>query len=403
VAHAVFNSARPLVCSVSAWGAAKDPASGAPNVAMRFALSDRKGQVLANSPPSVVKPAADGSLEQLIALPIAQLPAGEYEVTLTMEDRVAGRSEERRQAFVVERAPDRAAASARSAEKAPPAAPVAPELAPVLARAGEYVVQYGKAFSEVVAEENYRQEFLAERRFSRADLVFVSLPGALPWATFRDVYEVDGHQVRDRSARLEKLFVGSAAQTAADRAGAILAESTRFNLGPVQRTVNIPTLALLFLHPENQRRFTFEPKGRSKVQGTEAVEVELVERSRPTLVNNGSGGDAPVHGRVWIEPDRGAVLRTDVEYELPAADKQRMRARVVTEYRPDAKLGILVPAEMREIYSLPIQATRGYQIFNDRRDRELASHVVIEARAEYGAYRRFEVATDEAFRPKPEK
>ena len=318
-----------------------------------------------------------------------------------MEDRLAGRSEERRQTFVVDAPPP---PPRRADPAALPAGPVATDLAPLLERAGRYVVEYGKAFSEVVADENYRQEYLNERRFSRADLVFVTLPGAIPWATFRDVYEVDGHKVRDRTARLEKLFLAAPAETAADQAAAILTESSRINLGPVLRSVNIPTLALLFLHPDNQGRFTFQRKGRGKVQGTEAVEVALVERARPTVVTNGTGGDAPVRGRLWIEPDSGAVLRTDVEYDLGSPEQQvRARARVVTEYRRETRLGILVPAEMRERYELPAPSTRGFAIFDDHRNQDGHSYVVIEARAEYGAHRRFEVATDEAFRPPPEK
>src|SRR5262249_3088557 len=160
-------------------------------------------------------------------------------------------------------------------------------LAGLLARAGEYVAAYSKTFSDLVAQEDYRQELhtqdlRSQRRYSRADLVFVDLPGVLPWATFRDVYEVDGPKVRHRSAGLERLFPGAKDDSAAARAGAILAESSRFNLGPVQRTVNIPTLALLFLHPDNQPRFAFERKGKGRVDGREAVELALVERARPT-------------------------------------------------------------------------------------------------------------------------
>jgi VWFA-related protein len=396
IAHAVFTSARPLVCAVSAWGAAKDPATGKPDVSLRFVLKDSAGQVVANSASAPVTPAADGRLEQLIALPIRQLRAGQYEMALTVEDRLAGRSEERRQTFVVERpAPPSTLAPAPRTDA---------DLAPLLERAGRYVVEYGKAFSQVVAEENYRQEYLNERRFSRADLVFVTLPGSIPWATFRDVYEVDGHKVRDRTARLEKLFLASPAETAAARAASVLTESSRINLGPVIRSVNIPTLALLFLHPGNQGRFTFQRKGRGKVQGTEAVEVALIERARPTVVQNGAGGDAPVRGRLWIEPDSGVVLRTDVEYDLGSPEQQaRARARVVTEYRREPRLGILVPTEMRERYELPAPSTRGFAIFDDQRNQDGHSYVVIEARAEYGAHRRFEVATDEAFRPQPEK
>jgi hypothetical protein len=170
------------------------------------------------------------------------------------------------------------------------------KLAPILERAGRYVVEYGKVFSDLVAQEDYRQDFpqlgRPQPRYSRADLVFVTMPGAIPWATFRDVYEVDGNKVRDRSARLERLFVESPGHDVVARAHAILAESSRFNLGPVQRTVNIPTLALLFLHPDTQGRFAFERKGGGQVAGVEAVQIAFIERARPTVVGSASGAEA---------------------------------------------------------------------------------------------------------------
>jgi hypothetical protein len=317
-------------------------------------------------------------------------------------------------------------------------APVPPKLVPILALAGRYVVGYGSAFSKVVAQEDYRQDYPEPHRplmrYSHADLVFVTLPGPIPWATFRDVYEVDGNKVRDRGSRLEKLFVESSGRDAAAQANAILAESSRFNLGPIQRTVNIPTLALLFLHPDNQGRFAFEDKGRGKVAGVDAVQIGFTERARPTVVGCkpggnealgdvpaggrvwvdreterwmkttvagcASGGDVPASGRVWIEPETGAVLRTEVLYdftlEKPLQEK-RVHARVVTEYRRDKLMEILVPSEMRETYEIPLDVGRGGNIFQDQRDE--AAFVSLRAMAEYSGYRRFEVTTDETYRP----
>ena len=401
VAHLHFTAQRPLVYAVEAWGASKDPASGAPRVALRFVLRDAASRILAESPPTEVPPARDGRVQQLISIPIQQLTAGQYEAAVTLEDRVAGQSEERRTTFVVDDAvPARPSVPAASG---PAATPPAPDLLPLLARAGEYVVEYGKIFSNVVAQEDYQQEYwnglVRARRDSRADLVFVTLPGALSWAAFRDVYEVDGHKVRDRSARLEKLFAGPAADAGASRARAILAESSRFNLGPVVRSVNIPTLALLFLDPANQGRFRFERKGRRTVGGVETVELELVERVRPTLVRGGGKDNAPVKGRVAIDPDSGAVLRTDVEYDFGSDSRdarRQKRARIVTEYARDAKLGVLVPVEMSESYELPWEAAGGSTILDDVRDS--TGNVTIKATARYSGYRRFEVTTDEAFK-----
>ena len=66
--------------------------------------------------------------------------------------------------------------------------------------------------------------------------------------TFRDVYEVNGQKVRDRDARLEALFMNPD-DSILGRAEAIRRESARFNLGPAYRDINVPTLALVMLHP----------------------------------------------------------------------------------------------------------------------------------------------------------
>ena len=198
---------------------------------------------------------------------------------------------------------------------------------------------YQKTFSDLVAEEDYRQD-LSEptgrfSRRSRAEMIFVSLPGPIPWAVFRDVYEVDGKKVRDREARLERLFRDSpdAAVTAATRAKAILDESARYNLGPVRRTLNVPTFALLVLHPDHQHRFSFSSAGSRSIDGTQTVLIAFAEKGRPTLVA-GADGDVVSKGGIWIDADRGTVLRTDVWYS-PGREGRFTGAaftRIVTEY-----------------------------------------------------------------------
>src|SRR5207237_6797112 len=144
----------------------------------------------------------------------------EYEPALTIEDRVAGRKEERVETFTAEGAPVAARATP------PPSAPAAvpPEIASVLERAGEYVVGYARTFSNILADEDYRQQThqgseagpLVVRNI-RSGVLFVTLPGALPWGTFRDVFEVDGNKIRDRQERLARRLQDSPA-TARDRA-----------------------------------------------------------------------------------------------------------------------------------------------------------------------------------------
>ena len=239
---------------------------------------------------------------------------------------------------------------------APPAPPVPDDLRNILERAGLYVAGYARSFSNVFAEESYQQEYTNPTgrrtvRRSRADVVVVSLPGAVPWTVFRDVIEVDGGPVGDREARLKLLFVESP-DTAVEKARRVLAESSRYNLGPLRRTVNFPTLALTFLLPENQPRFSFERKGRRSVRGTDAIEVAYAEKASPTIVHDDSGHDVSSRGQFWIDPETGRVLRSVLEHDANGHDWLAW-ARIVVEYRREPRLDILVPDSMTETYGTP--------------------------------------------------
>ena len=251
--------------------------------------------------------------------------------------------------------------------------PVDPVLAALLEKTAAYVVGYGQAFRDLVAEETYTQWEGSRRRLSRSDLVYVSIPGPIPWTCFRDVFEVDGLRVRDRESRLEKLFLAESRASALQKATAIASESARYNIGR-GRTINVPTLPLLFLHPTNQERFRFERKGRRRFGEREGIEIALREVARPTLVNDGAGGDVPAAGRVYVDAQDGTVLRTEVTF-WPA----RGPGYLAAEYRFDRGLGLWLPAEMREDYRTP----------------EGALGVGSEATARYAKYRRFGVTTEE--------
>jgi hypothetical protein len=395
VAHRSFGSSggRPLLYGFSVLGAAKDAATGHPDVSMRLVLRDRSGRVLVQTPDSKVDVSPEGRLEQVVGLPLAQMPAGEYELALAVQDRVAGGTVERKETFVVEAATPPAGVPAGAAAPVSHAPPPAADLVPLLERAGRYVTEYREIFSNLVADEHYEQRVSSRsglmRRDSRADMVFVSLPGPIPWAVFRDVYEVGGKKVRDREARLERLFrdAPDGAVKAAASAKAILEESARFNLGPVRRTLNIPTFALLVLHPDNQHRFWFGRTGKKSIDGIETVQIAFAEKVRPTLVA-GAQGDVTANGSVWIDPGRGTVLRTEVWYRPAGEDRYSYTlTRIVTEYARESRLLVTVPVRMTEKYQSGMAT-----IFDDAG--RPVSGFTIEAVAQYSGYRRFEVTTD---------
>ena len=286
-------------------------------------------------------------------------------------------------------------AAAASQSAAPQVLPThSVELAELRRRVGEYVAEYERSFSDLVAEETYVQRMagwkydralkvvvracMVCKRTTRADLVFVRLAGEIPWASYRDVFEVDGRQVREHEERLVKLLSHPGAD-AQEQTRKVLAASAAYNIGPVKRTVNLPTLPLLFLLPRNQERFEFRLGGRRMIGTTQAVELAFHETSRPTFVRGPWDADLPAQGRFWIDAARAAVVRSEVEFAFgPEAE-----ASVTTDYRPEPTLAMWVPAEMREHFAdVPRAKVQTFPApFNGV--------------ARYERFRRFTVSTDE--------
>jgi VWFA-related protein len=413
VAHDRFTPGpgQPIFVAYEVFGAARGPGTGQSDVSGRVALQDGTGHTLTAPVAARLGPSPGGRLQQVVGLP--PLPPGDYELVIAIEDRVTGATQEARRSFGIQGLPS-PRAPAGPAPREGPEAPtgLAPELAAILERAGRYVSVYGETFSSILAEEDCRQVYQPDGpargvRDTRAGVFFVTLPGPLPWATFRDVWEVDGNKVGEHTERLARLFRESPA-TATERARAILKESARYNLGPVRRTVNIPTLALLFLHPSNQSRFAFDLKGKGSIQGRTVVEVAFKERGVPTLVAGDTSDGAPAQGRVWIDPKDGAVLKTDVQYDInPRDEYHRSWARIVTQYRQEPRLGILVPGQMKETYqSLASAAPRRvlqdvHSPTGDVQDQGVIAIVVATTR--YSRYVRTSVSTDETYTIPPAK
>jgi len=240
----------------------------------------------------------------------------------------------------------------------PPAPVDRRDAAALLARAAAYIESYEQAFSAVVSEESYSQEIRVPPRaltnkistapgwLSRtmsADVLQASI-GAREWVAFRDVYQVDGAAVRDRDARLQKLFL-DAPPGALDQAKRILAESARHNLGKLQRDINVPTMALAYLRASNQSRSDFSVDGNQTIDGVSAVVLEFKERATPTIVRS-ADGDVPATGRVWIEPESGRVLKTEI-----AMASRRSGAKITVMYGAVPELTMWVPVVMTEEYN----------------------------------------------------
>ncbi len=252
-------------------------------------------------------------------------------------------------------------------------------MAEVLKHAAEYLADFHKQLAGIVAEETYIQEVapladlvsgggLLQRRILKSDLLLVKPAGADHYVEFRDVFEVDGRPVRERGDRITELL-RQPWSTAGSRMSTIVNESARYNIGRIQRNVNTPLLAMLFLDPAFQPRFEFKraSKARARLEprvgvtpeagasgaaesgvfraSTEMWAVEFQEKKRPTIIRTLEGRALPVRGRFWINPATGAVLISEMVLAGGGVN-----TTITVSYQSEPLMGFLVPVEMRESY-----------------------------------------------------
>lgn len=192
-----------------------------------------------------------------------------------------------------------------------------------------------------------RPKGLIARRQLKSEVLLVRVAGGMRMG-YRDVYEVDGKAVQDRNERIRQLFLLGSAESAV-ALGRIATESSRFNLGEMQRTTNLPTLPLLYLAPAMHPRLHFSRGGEAEVEGAKTTILEFREDASPTLAASAHGIDMPARGRVWVEPEGGRIRRIELRYE-PGA-----RRVMNVWFGEDPRIGVLAPVRMWEWYEkLPL-------------------------------------------------
>lgn len=274
----------------------------------------------------------------------------------------------------------------------------------ILKSAGAYLDRFPTAASGAVREENYSQQLHATgaTRQLRSDVVIVA-DKHNGWLEFRDVFEVDGKPVRDRTDRLVNLFASPTSDAAA-QANRIVAEGTRFNLDPVvagrrvSRTINMPTLAMWFLRSSNQRRSTFHRGRDVTVADRQAVAIEFKESAKPRLI--GTNNEAPAHGTFWIDTESGAVLRSELALTNDRSDI-RVAAMITVEYALDGGTSVWLPRSMDEHYeistndaafasALPSNPTAPYRAADPT-----SVNITVDGQAIYSNVRHFNVTVGE--------
>ncbi len=231
-----------------------------------------------------------------------------------------------------------------------------PELQSLLSRAAEYVAQYeDRQLGNILTAETYVQNvdyrggrvgLIGGRESRRLESDFLIVVVGGDRMGIRKVNRVDGVPVKNSEASMEALMDDSPAGIQSQIA-ALKEESTRYNIGPVLRQINVPTFGLKVVRAEQAPRFSFVQRKSSRINGIQGVEVRFQELRSPTLVHGIHGESLLSSGAVWIEPDTGRVLKTEFEVENPYA---KARGRITVTYSANKALGILVPNQMKEEY-----------------------------------------------------
>jgi hypothetical protein len=253
-------------------------------------------------------------------------------------------------------------------------APAPVSLDVLLRRVFDYVERFQSGFGSMVAEERYEQHVRGDRamtirdvsRVMKSDFLLIKVEGH-GWTPFRDVFEVDGRQLRDRQDRLTALFLSGATTNAFEQARRIMDEGARYNLGGGSRNINVPTLPLMYLADGVREGVRFTEGKRDK----DSRVIEFTEIARPTLISTGDH-DLPATGRVWADEDTGVITRA----ELDAADTS-IQSTVTVTYGFDDKVQSWVPLRMEDRIKRPKDAS------------------YVQGEATYSKFRRFKVSTSE--------
>lgn len=209
-----------------------------------------------------------------------------------------------------------------------------------------------------------------------SDVLFVQVKDG-DWMDYRDVAEVNGKPVRNRSQRVLDLFL-SGAPDARAQARRIADESARHNLAGLHRTLNLPNTVLFLLRRAEQGRYAFKRAKDESIDGRETRVLVYREKTRPTIVRTTGGDDIPISGRVWIDAQDRRVLRTELRF-----DRGSRKSLIRVDYGPLEGHDVLVPTRMWEWYEDRIRD--GEQVQN--------TSYYFQGLATYSGHKRFTVTT----------
>jgi VWFA-related protein len=102
IARRSFKQGATLYCRFDVYGATTSKTAPKPNVTASHVLRKADGTVMSQSPPSSIAPTSLGALSRMMAIPLADLPPGAYDLVLVVRDQQAAKSQELVEPFTIE-------------------------------------------------------------------------------------------------------------------------------------------------------------------------------------------------------------------------------------------------------------------------------------------------------------
>ena len=218
----------------------------------------------------------------------------------------------------------------------------------VVRRIGGYVDNYGARASLFVASERYEQRTdgstsaRSRQRTTVAEVALLRVEALGGWQQFRDVTHVDGRPLEDRTNRLvDALLSGARGLGEARR---ISDESSRFNIGLIERNFNVPTTALFFFSSAHHDRFRI----RARDTGKDPWRLDWEEVQTPTFIRDAQGTSIPTRGSLWVNSADGTIVRTLLEASMRGRNGQMGSGRVEVTYERHEALRKWLPVRMVE-------------------------------------------------------
>jgi hypothetical protein len=214
-----------------------------------------------------------------------------------------------------------------------------PDLTSLVLAAAASAARIVQGFTNVVAEEEYREWRAPQRaaRRVRSDYLLVRFPGEQGrWLEFRDVREVNGRAVGDRDERITRLFLEPF--DSGMRRAIEIGEASAEHLPLLYR----PLLGVTYLQAAYVPAFRFKVGGVERIGGMAVHRLDF--EHNPDVPLEISAGGVRVTGRAWLDAGLTGIVRTQL-----ALGEGRSRVELVTSFGRDERLGIAVPSELQII------------------------------------------------------